>query len=187
MLSISAARRVSAGARATRGRGGGGRVAVGNGGVGVGGRGGSSSSISGSNTSLRRPLSSILSNRAGAPTLLLLRTHQPQQLLFPSSFYSTERILSLRAGNKNRKELLPKTLYAPERETENCGVGLVASLKSVASRKVVEDADEMLIRMSHRGGVGCCPASGDGAGELIVFHTTLISSSLPLRFLMKRS
>ena len=57
-------------------------------------------------------------------------------------------------------------MYDPSRETENCGVGLVASLKSVASRKVVEDADEMLIRMSHRGGVGCCPASGDGAGEL---------------------
>ena len=56
-------------------------------------------------------------------------------------------------------------MYDPSRETENCGVGLVASLKSVASRKVVEDADEMLIRMSHRGGVGCCPASGDGAGE----------------------
>jgi len=57
-------------------------------------------------------------------------------------------------------------VYDPSRETENCGVGLVASLKSVASRKVVEDADEMLIRMSHRGGVGCCPASGDGAGML---------------------
>jgi hypothetical protein len=27
------------------------------------------------------------------------------------------------------------------------------------------DANEMLVRMSHRGGVGCCPASGDGAGE----------------------
>lgn len=61
-------------------------------------------------------------------------------------------------------------MYDPSRETENCGVGLVASLKSVASRKVVEDADEMLIRMSHRGGVGCCPASGDGAGELYLTH-----------------
>ena len=48
-------------------------------------------------------------------------------------------------------------------------MGLVASLKSIASRKVVEDADEMLIRMSHRGGVGCCPASGDGAGKLFYF------------------
>ena len=98
--------------------------------------------------------------------------------MFPPSstsyyYYSTERILALRSGNndKRKKESsLPKTLYAPQRETENCGVGLVASLKSVASRKVVEDADEMLIRMSHRGGVGCCPASGDGAGEFITFY-----------------
>lgn len=44
-------------------------------------------------------------------------------------------------------------------------MGMVASLKSVPSRKVVMDANEMLVRMSHRGGVGCCPASGDGAGE----------------------
>lgn len=135
MLSISAARRVTAGARATRG----GRV----GGVGVSvGRG------------------------AGAPALLLRSQHHQlmmNNLTIPSSFYSTERILSLR--NKEKKEVLPKTLYTPQHETENCGVGLVASLKSVASRKVVEDADEMLIRMSHRGGVGCCPASGDGAGE----------------------
>ena len=82
----------------------------------------------------------------------------------PAAFYSTERVLQLRTNEQN-KERLPKTIYDPSRETENCGVGLVASLKSVASRKVVEDADEMLIRMSHRGGVGCCPASGDGAGE----------------------
>ena len=161
MLSISAARRVSAGAHATTR---GGRVIVGSG-VGVGG---------GGSSSLRRPLSSsILSHRGGAPALLLRTTH----ITIPPSFnYSTERILSLRAGNnKERNASLPKTLYAPQRETENCGVGLVASLKSVASRKVVEDADEMLIRMSHRGGVGCCPASGDGAGEFTETVLVLLS------------
>ena len=84
----------------------------------------------------------------------------------PSLFYSTEKILSLRTNNSDTTTH-PKTIYDPSRETENCGVGLVASLKSVASRKVVEDADEMLIRMSHRGGVGCCPASGDGAGKCL--------------------
>jgi len=73
--------------------------------------------------------------------------------------------VALRSGIK-KGQPLPKTVYDASRETENCGVGLVASLKSIASRKVVEDADEMLIRMSHRGGVGCCPASGDGAGML---------------------
>jgi len=79
-----------------------------------------------------------------------------------SAHYNTERILQSRSGNVLKKD----TLYDASRETENCGVGLVASLKSIASRKVVEDADEMLIRMSHRGGCGCDPASGDGAGVL---------------------
>ena len=86
--------------------------------------------------------------------------------LLQTLFYSTERVLSLRSGQE--KSQLPKTLYTPENETENCGVGLVASLKSVPSRKVVEQADEMLVRMSHRGGCGCDPASGDGAGKLKV-------------------
>ena len=63
-----------------------------------------------------------------------------------------------------QKDEQPKTIYDASRETENCGVGLVASLKSVPSRRVVEDANEMLVRMSHRGGCGCDPASGDGAG-----------------------
>lgn len=45
-------------------------------------------------------------------------------------------------------------------------MGLVASLKSVPSKRVVDDAIEMLVRMSHRGGCGCDPASGDGAGVL---------------------
>eukprot|EP00554_Chaetoceros_debilis_P004475 CAMPEP_0194095948 /NCGR_PEP_ID=MMETSP0149-20130528/57088_1 /TAXON_ID=122233 /ORGANISM="Chaetoceros debilis, Strain MM31A-1" /LENGTH=1583 /DNA_ID=CAMNT_0038781909 /DNA_START=182 /DNA_END=4931 /DNA_ORIENTATION=+ len=82
----------------------------------------------------------------------------------PSLSYSTERIVSLRSG-KDVKDI-PKTMYSADRETENCGVGLVASLKSVPSRRVVEQADEMLVRMSHRGGCGCDPASGDGAGML---------------------
>lgn len=88
-----------------------------------------------------------------------------RHLLQSSLFYSTERVLSLRTG-KN-KDFQPKTVYTPDNEKENCGVGLVASLKSVPSRRVVEQADEMLVRMSHRGGCGCDPASGDGAGEYI--------------------
>jgi hypothetical protein len=83
--------------------------------------------------------------------------------LLQSLFYSTERVVALRSGRS--KDDLPKTVYSPDNETENCGVGLVASLKSVPSRRVVEQADEMLVRMSHRGGCGCDPASGDGAGE----------------------
>eukprot|EP00581_Thalassiosira_minuscula_P012171 CAMPEP_0183715274 /NCGR_PEP_ID=MMETSP0737-20130205/9570_1 /TAXON_ID=385413 /ORGANISM="Thalassiosira miniscula, Strain CCMP1093" /LENGTH=1599 /DNA_ID=CAMNT_0025944365 /DNA_START=168 /DNA_END=4967 /DNA_ORIENTATION=+ len=135
MLSASAARRLSAGARATRSLR-------------------SSNAAASSTRGGRRPFTAI-----GVTGMTPhLRTH------IPSLFYSTERVLNLRSGKS--KDAHPKTIYDPSRETENCGVGLVASLKSVASRKVVEDADEMLIRMSHRGGVGCCPASGDGAGML---------------------
>jgi len=77
--------------------------------------------------------------------------------------YSTESILRLRSGKEASEQ--PKVLYNAKNETENCGVGLIASLKSVPSRHVVDVADEMLVRMSHRGGCGCDPASGDGAGE----------------------
>ena len=57
------------------------------------------------------------------------------------------------------------TLYDGTYESENCGVGLIASLKSVPSSRIIQQADEMLVRMSHRGGVGSDPASGDGSGK----------------------
>ena len=64
-------------------------------------------------------------------------------------------------------DLSIKSLYDPASETENCGVGMVASLYKTPSRRVVADADEMLVRMSHRGGCGCDPNSGDGAGIMV--------------------
>lgn len=60
-----------------------------------------------------------------------------------------------------------KTLYNPSLEKDSCGVGLVAQLKKKASRQIVVDANEMLVRMSHRGGCGCEVNSGDGAGILV--------------------
>lgn len=82
------------------------------------------------------------------------------------SYYSTETIISKKSKIPIGKDL-PKSVYKSEYEKENCGVGMVASLKSLPSRRVMEDADEMLVRMSHRGGCGCDPASGDGAGVLV--------------------
>lgn len=90
-----------------------------------------------------------------APTL--------RRWLAQQRFYSTEKIVQLRSGKP--KEELPRALYNAADERENCGVGLIASLKSTPSRDIVEKADEMLVRMSHRGGCGCDPASGDGSGE----------------------
>ena len=60
-----------------------------------------------------------------------------------------------------------KGLYDPKLEKDSCGVGLVAHLKKKASRKIVEDACEIMVRMSHRGGCGCEVNSGDGAGILV--------------------
>lgn len=60
-----------------------------------------------------------------------------------------------------------KGLYDPKLEKDSCGVGLVAHLKRNASRQIVIDANEMLVRMSHRGGCGCEPNTGDGAGMLV--------------------
>lgn len=64
-------------------------------------------------------------------------------------------------------EKFPKDigLYKKELEKDSCGVGLVANLKKIPSRKIVVDANQMLVRMSHRGGCGCEPNSGDGAGN----------------------
>lgn len=109
-----------------------------------------SSSRGGRNSSIRLP------RMASAAVAL-----QRNQLLF----YSTERVLELRNKLYKNKEKQPKVLYNPKHETDNCGVGLIASLKSTPSRHVVDVADEMLVRMSHRGGCGCDPASGDGAGK----------------------
>jgi len=59
---------------------------------------------------------------------------------------------------------------------------MVASLHKVPSRKVFEDADEMLIRMSHRGGCGCDPNSGDGAGVLVGMPDAFMRSVAMERF-----
>ena len=80
-----------------------------------------------------------------------------------AQYYSTEQILKLRGSKIDTKK--QKILYDAKDEKDNCGVGLIANMKSIPSRHVVEVADEMLVRMDHRGGCGCDPASGDGAGE----------------------
>ena len=118
----------------------------------------------------------FVSSHSSLSRSLLVRPSQLSDR--PSLWYSTERVLQLRSGKSASQ--LPKVLYDPKNEKENCGVGLMASLKSIPSRHVVEVADEMLVRMSHRGGCGCDPGSGDGAGELLQMVTLI---SMGTRFL----
>lgn len=70
-------------------------------------------------------------------------------------------------GADKRAIFEQKGLYRQNMERDNCGVGMIAQLKKQPSRRVVVQANEMLVRMSHRGGCGCDPASGDGAGMLL--------------------
>ncbi|KAJ8613526.1 hypothetical protein CTAYLR_002224 [Chrysophaeum taylorii] len=72
----------------------------------------------------------------------------------------------------------PVGLYDPAQERDSCGVGLVAKLNKEPSRQIVLDCNEMLVRMSHRGGCGCDPASGDGAGMLVGMPDSFMRSSV---------
>uniref|UniRef100_A0A6N2LPU3 glutamate synthase (NADH) n=1 Tax=Salix viminalis TaxID=40686 RepID=A0A6N2LPU3_SALVM len=61
----------------------------------------------------------------------------------------------------------PLGLYDPSFDKDSCGVGFVAELSGDSSRKTVNDALEMLVRMTHRGACGCETNTGDGAGILV--------------------
>ena len=58
-------------------------------------------------------------------------------------------------------------LYDPQFEHDSCGVGFICHMKGNASNRVISQALEMLENMNHRGGCGCDPDSGDGAGILV--------------------
>jgi len=61
----------------------------------------------------------------------------------------------------------PQGLYDPAFEHDACGVGFICHMKGKASNKIIADALHMLENMNHRGGCGCEPDSGDGAGILV--------------------
>ena len=67
-------------------------------------------------------------------------------------------------------------LYDPANEKDGCGVGFVAHIKGQRSHQILVDAAEVLSNMDHRGGCGCEPNTGDGAGML---------TALPHEFLAK--
>ena len=64
--------------------------------------------------------------------------------------------------------LPPKVgLYDPQFEKDSCGVGLVANIKGIPSREIMDDAFLVNSNMDHRGGCGFEENTGDGAGILI--------------------
>ncbi|RKY39002.1 MAG: hypothetical protein DRP75_03275 [Candidatus Omnitrophota bacterium] len=66
------------------------------------------------------------------------------------------------------KEFLRKhSLYDPNFEYASCGVGFVCHIKGKKSHKILQQALEVLRRLSHRGATGADPKTGDGAGVLL--------------------
>jgi glutamate synthase domain-containing protein 2/glutamate synthase domain-containing protein 1/glutamate synthase domain-containing protein 3 len=61
----------------------------------------------------------------------------------------------------------PQGLYHPQNEHDNCGMGLVASIRGEKSHDIIRKGLEVLINLTHRGAAGCDPETGDGAGILI--------------------
>ena len=58
-------------------------------------------------------------------------------------------------------------LYDPRFEHDACGIGFIANIKGEKSNGVLRDALTALKNLSHRGGLGSEPTSGDGAGILL--------------------
>ena len=71
-----------------------------------------------------------------------------------------------------------KGLYDPEFEKDSCGVGLVANIKGVPSREIMENAYLINSRMDHRGGCGFEENTGDGAGILMALPDSFFQKEL---------
>jgi glutamate synthase domain-containing protein 2/glutamate synthase domain-containing protein 1/glutamate synthase domain-containing protein 3 len=57
-------------------------------------------------------------------------------------------------------------LYNPRYEHDACGIGFVVNIEGVQSNQILRQALTVLKNLSHRGGLGSEPTSGDGAGIL---------------------
>jgi len=67
-------------------------------------------------------------------------------------------------------------LYDPQFEHDSCGIGFVVNIKGKKSNEIVRQALTILLNLDHRGGCGCEPNTGDGAGILM---------QMPHKFLKK--
>ena len=76
-------------------------------------------------------------------------------------------------------------LYDPQFEKDSCGVGLVANIKGIPSREIMEDAYIINSRMDHRGGCGFEENTGDGAGILMALPDKFFQEEnlMPLLYL----
>ncbi|KAJ0403127.1 hypothetical protein P43SY_009557 [Pythium insidiosum] len=121
-----------------------------------------------SHRGLRAASSSSSSSSAAASSLLSSSASTFQASVTASKRYGRGFLRHFRTFPEDKRDAFEqKGLYRRDVERDSCGVGMIAHLKKNPSRQIVVDANDMLVRMSHRGGCGCDPASGDGAGMLV--------------------
>ena len=72
-------------------------------------------------------------------------------------------------------------LYDPERESDSCGVAMVADIQGRRSHSIVADGLTALEHLEHRGAAGAEPNSGDGAGILLQLPVELLRRRRRLR------
>jgi glutamate synthase (NADPH/NADH) large chain len=58
-------------------------------------------------------------------------------------------------------------LYNPQYEHDACGIGFVVNIKGKRSHDIIQQALTVLVNLTHRGGCGSEPNTGDGAGILM--------------------
>lgn len=86
-----------------------------------------------------------------------------------ASFEASKRATADRMPLVVRDPGLPEAqgLYDPARESDACGVGMVADMKNRKSHAIVEMGLQILLNLDHRGAVGADPKAGDGCGMLV--------------------
>jgi len=76
---------------------------------------------------------------------------------------------------------MEKSLYRPENEHDNCGIGFVAHIHGNQSHDIVERGLQILINLTHRGAESADNKTGDGAGILTqVPHDFFVRSGITL-------
>uniref|UniRef100_A0A0K0EY34 glutamate synthase (ferredoxin) n=1 Tax=Strongyloides venezuelensis TaxID=75913 RepID=A0A0K0EY34_STRVS len=75
-------------------------------------------------------------------------------------------------------EVANTTLWNPQLERDNCGVGFVASIKHESNHNILKEGRTMLERMAHRGACACDNDSGDGAGVMASIPDKLYRKSV---------
>mgnify|MGYP003951690031 CR=1 FL=1 len=62
------------------------------------------------------------------------------------------------------RKIKKQGLYNPSNEKDSCGIGLVANIYDIPSRKIIDYALTILCNITHRGAVSADPKTGDGVG-----------------------